>query len=103
MIIYCDLDGVLMTQDPENKADYINAKPIQANIDKLNKLYDDGHTIVIWTARGSTSQIDSTELTKSQLKDFGIKYHNLKPGKPFWDIFIDDRTFNSFEEYEKSR
>jgi hypothetical protein len=72
--------------------DYTKAKPILENIEKINNLYDEGHTIVYWTARGSRKQIDWTELTKKQLEEWGAKYHELKVNKPFYDLFIEDKS-----------
>jgi histidinol phosphatase-like enzyme len=103
MIIYCDIDGVLLTQDKDNPSLYNKARPIQKNIDKLNKMYDDGNTIVLWTARGSTSQIDHRELTKKQLEIYGVKYHTLRMDKPYYDFMIDDKCYNGFDKYEKSK
>ena len=65
------------------------------NIKKANKLYDDGNTIVYWTARGATTGIDWTDLTAQQLKKWGAKYHELKLDKPFYDLFIDDKVINT--------
>jgi len=49
------------------------------------------------TARGKSSGIDHTELTKKQLNDWGYKYHELFPmfSKPTADIFIDDKGINA--------
>jgi len=66
----------------------------------MNKLYDDGHTIVYWTARGSGSGKDWSEVTKEQFKRYSVKYHTLKFEKPIYDIFIDDKNINS-EEFFK--
>ena len=68
------------------------AIPIKENIEKVNALYDAGHTIVYWTARGSRKQIDWTNLTEQQLKDWGAKYHELRVDKPFYDLFIEDKS-----------
>ena len=56
MIIYVDIDETICIT-PESR-DYSKANPILTNIEKVNKLYDDGHTIVYWTARGSTTGED---------------------------------------------
>ena len=72
--------------------DYSKAKPIRENIEKINKLYDEGHTIVYWTARGSRKQIDWTVLTSKQLNEWGAKYHELRVYKPFYDLFIEDKS-----------
>ena len=103
MIIYCDIDGVLCTQDKDNPSIYRKAKPIEENIKKLNKLYDDGHSIILWTSRGTTSTIDWEEFTKNQLDMWGVKYHKLKMGKPYYDIIIDDKSFISVCDYEESK
>ena len=97
MIIYVDIDNTILDTDGLN---YENTKPMKDRIKKINDLYDEGHTIVYWTARGTLSGIDYYDLTKSQLDKFGVKYHELKLKKPYYDLFIDDRNVNS-EEYFK--
>ena len=63
------------------------------NIEKINKLYSDGHTIIYWTARGAVSGTDWTELTKKQLVRWGAKYHELKMNsKPHYDLLICDKS-----------
>ena len=71
----------------------IRDRPIKENIEKINKLYDEGNTIVYWTARGSRKQIDWTELTTKQLNEWGAKYHELKVNNTFYDVFIEDKAF----------
>ena len=95
MIIYIDIDNTILTQT--NDCNYREAKPIQNNIDKANALYDEGHHIVYWTARGSVSGKDWRELTESQLEKYGVKYHELKLKKPAYDVMICQRCFNSYE------
>ena len=95
MIIYVDIDNTILDTDGVN---YENTKPMKDRIQKINDLYDEGHTIVYWTARGTLSGIDYYDLTKSQLDKYGVKYHELKLKKPYYDLFIDDRNVNS-EEY----
>ena len=92
MIIYVDIDETIFKTDGMN---YEDSKPIQKNIDIINKLFDDGHEITMWTARGSGSGLDWTEVTTEQLNSFGVKYHTLKFGKPVFDLFIDDKVINS--------
>lgn len=91
--IYVDIDNTICkTVD----ANYHKAKPIYENIEKINKLYDDGNLITYYTARGSVSKIDWYELTKSQLDSWGCKYHDLSVGKkPAYDLLIDDKAINS--------
>ena len=92
MTIYVDIDEtIFMTQN----MDYENSQPFSERIQKINKLYDKGHTIVYWTARGSGSGKDWSEITREQFKRYGVKYHTLKFGKPVYDLFIDDKNINS--------
>ena len=93
MIIYVDIDETICVS-PENR-DYSLATPIKENIEKINKLYDSGDTIVYWTARGTGSGIDWRKVTEEQFREWGVKHHDLKLGKPIYDLFIDDKNINS--------
>ena len=92
MIYYVDIDHTIFNTQG---MDYENSEPIIDRIEKINKLYDEGHTIVYWTARGSGSGKDWSEVTKKQFKRYGVKHHTLKFGKPVYDLFIDDKNINS--------
>tara|TARA_B100000029_G_scaffold368330_1_gene361872 strand:- start:562 stop:870 length:309 start_codon:yes stop_codon:yes gene_type:complete len=98
MLIYVDIDETIC--DYDGVREYPLAKPIPERIDKMNSLYDEGHTIVYWTARGSVSGIDWRETTERQFAEWGVKYHDLKLMKPAYDIFICDKAVNS-EDYFK--
>jgi hypothetical protein len=93
MIIYIDIDETICNSP--DKPDYTTSTPIIANIKKANKLYEEGNTIIYWTARGTQTGIDWTDVTKKQFNDWGIKYHDLKFGKPYYDLFIDDKNINT--------
>jgi dTDP-glucose 4,6-dehydratase len=92
MIVYIDIDETIATT-PEDR-NYSLSEPIVENIKKANKYYDDGHVVIYWTARGSGSGIDWFNITKDQLDTWGVKYHELKLGKPVYDLFIDDKSMN---------
>ncbi|CAB4143456.1 hypothetical protein UFOVP447_152 [uncultured Caudovirales phage] len=96
MIYIVDIDNTICwtRRNAQGKWDYPNSKPFQYRIDKINELYDEGNTIIYWTARGSGSGIDWTELTKQQLDEWGCKYHEVKLGKPSYDVWVDDKAFN---------
>ena len=97
MIVYIDIDETIAnTPDDRN---YSNSTPIIENIAKANKFYDEGNTVVYWTARGSGTGIDWYDVTKKQLIQWGAKHHDLKLGKPVYDLFIDDKAINS-EDWE---
>ena len=87
---YCfDLDGTLCTN---TFGEYREAVPIPEAIAKVNSLYDFGHSIKIFTARGSGSGLEWRESTEQQLKSWGVRYHELILGKPEADFYIDDRA-----------
>ena len=97
MIIYVDIDETICTlgehSGTKETRDYNYAKPRPEQIDKINKLYDEGHEIVYWTARGGTTNIDWSDLTKSQLKEWGCSYTRIETQKkPHYHLFIDDKT-----------
>lgn len=96
-----DIDGTICT--PVFDGNYEDAEPIQSHIDKINKLYDEGHQIIYLTARGMGRYGDNAnlakrmfyELTKGQLNRWGCKHHKLMLGKPSGDYYIDDKGINS--------
>jgi CMP-N,N'-diacetyllegionaminic acid synthase len=84
-----DIDGCIATITPH--LDYEKAEPIRSTIDHINTLYDAGHQIVLFTARGSVSGIDWMTTTEEQMKKWGVKHHELRLGKPAADYYIDDK------------
>ena len=84
-----DIDGTICNTERGN---YFSSKPIQERIDKINKLYDEGHKIIYYTARGYKSGVNWRELTKRQLKEWGVKYHKLEIKAPYGDFYINDHS-----------
>jgi mannose-6-phosphate isomerase-like protein (cupin superfamily) len=89
--VFFDLDNTLCNTEGNN---YEKSKPIIERINYVNNLKEDGNYITIWTARGSTTGINYKDLTIKQLQEWGVKYDNLLMGKPSYDIYIDDKSFN---------
>lgn len=93
MKIFVDIDETICFYDGVDRLGYKNAIPNEKNIAKINQLYDEGHEITYWTARGSYSGIDYLELTANQLDEWGCQYHELSVGeKPNYDLLICDKT-----------
>jgi len=92
-----DIDGTIC--DKKINDDYDKCFPYLGRIELINKLYDEGNVIVFHTARGmgrhnNNPQLaiqDFYTLTEEQLKEWGVKYHQLILGKPSGDIYIDDK------------
>lgn len=94
---------------------YLSSRPIPDKIAVVNELHARGHEILIYTARGMLflakdrdAIIDELyELTKGQLREWGIKHHRLIMGKPFYDLLVDDKAmdaadFDSVESIERT-
>ena len=97
-----DLDGTLCTQ--EKSGEYHLAIPVWPMIHKLNELYDAGHEITIFTARGMNTYQDEnkaiarySEMTRDWLVDHGVKFHNFIMGKPPADVYVDDKAMTPDE------
>lgn len=91
MNVFVDIDETICFYKGERH--YPDAVPNFENIAKINKLYNEGHDITYWTARGSVTKIDWYLITKQQLDKWGCKYHHLSVGeKPAYDLLICDRT-----------
>ena len=100
-MIYCfDIDGTICSITDGN---YEKATPFTDRIKLVNKLYASGNTIIYFTARGSTTGIDWTDLTKKQLKEWGAKYHELHLGKPHYDVYVGDKALNDKAYFIKKR
>ena len=84
-----DIDGVIASLVSNN--DYTLSQPILENICIINRLYEAGHKIILFTARGSATGIDWENLTRSQMTEWNVHYHMLQFGKPAADYYIDDR------------
>ena len=92
MIYMVDIDGTICRSV---RADYTTAVPLLNRIEKINSLFDQGHEVHYWTARGGRTGKDWSDLTKQQLADWGCKYTSLKMGKPSYDVWIDDLATNA--------
>ena len=97
-IFVFDLDNTLCSHE----IDYTKASPFLDRIDIVNTLYDNDHTIIIDTARGSQTDIDWYEITKKQLDDWGVKYHKLRTGiKIYADYYIDDHGISDIDFFKQ--
>lgn len=106
MKTYCiDIDGTICNS---TFGAYGKAEPFQKRIDKINQLYDQGHKIIYFTARGMNRfNGDVTQVkeilqafTIRQLESWGCKYHELIMGKPSYDYIIDDKNIDPDEYFD---
>ena len=90
-IYVIDIDNTICKS---NKSDYINSIPYYHIINSFNKLYEHGHELHYWTARGAVSGKDWSDFTLKQMKIWGVEYNSLNMGKLHYDLWIDDKAIN---------
>lgn len=95
MVTYCfDLDETLFRTIG---TDYSNSTPIKSRMAIVRKLAEEGHTIKLYTARGTETGIDWRKITVQQLRDNDIPYVELSFGKPSADIYVDDKAVSDLD------
>ncbi len=102
-----DIDGTICTK--VNDGNYVNAKPEVFRIKIVNRLYDEGNTIILYTARGmgrhnnnsQSANDEFYELTVKQLLLWGVKYHQLFLGKPAGDIYVDEKGMRDLDFFNQ--
>ena len=93
-----DCDGVIAGK--AHGGDYANAPPLQHGIDQINKLYDMGYEITLFTARYGEREKGNIHKQYGRgyrewtdwLAEHGVKYHNAHMGKPPGMLYIDDKA-----------
>lgn len=99
-----DLDNTLVTY-PTVAKDYSTVKVIPHIARLVQYLRKAGHYIIIHTARNMVSSehnvgrvLKSVGLsTLESLQNLGIEYDEIIFGKPYGDLYIDDKSFNTFD------
>ena len=97
-----DIDGTLCEK---TDGDYTKAAPFNNRIQKVNDLYDQGNTIILFTARGMGRTEGNSQaairmffdMTLEQMTQWGVKFDRLILGKPAADFYIDDKGMKDVE------
>ena len=84
-----DIDNTICKTNGNN---YTDASPVFENIDKINRLFMEGHEIIYYTSRGGTTGFNWTAVTTRQLNKWGCMFHYLRMDKPSFDVIIDDKA-----------
>ncbi|KOP81391.1 HAD hydrolase family protein [Cytobacillus solani] len=106
MRIVIDLDGTICELKKENQT-YSDVRPKPGAIQTLFKLKEDGHEIIIYTARnmltckGNIGKVNANvgKVTLDWLKSYNIPFDEIVFGKPYGDLYIDDSALK-FESWE---
>ena len=93
-----DCDGVIA--DKSHGGQYHKSAPLQHGIDQVNKLYDLGYMIILYTARYADREHGNIHLQYERgysewinwLSEHGVKYHHAFMGKPAGALYIDDKA-----------
>jgi CMP-N-acetylneuraminic acid synthetase len=86
-----DLEGILCRFDTPKSIEPI-IEPIEKNIRRVNKLYEAGNEIVLWTSWNGDSGSNFKTQLERQLKEWGVHYHAIRYDKPCGDIFVDKKA-----------
>jgi hypothetical protein len=104
---YCfDIDGVICFTKGN---DYVNSRPNIKGIKKINELHSKGNIIIVFTARfmgrsaedANLAKKKAYNLTRNQLKKWGVNYAKLIFGKPSFDYIIDDKSIFFKKDWHK--
>ena len=95
--IIVDCDGVIAEN---NNGDYANPPPLAHGIEQVNKLYDMGYEIVLFTARYGERESGNIHMQYERgytewldwLHTHNVKYHHAFMGKPAAILYIDDKA-----------
>lgn len=100
MVIACDIDGTLTLKDggfniqtstwDQRELVYKSRKPRMKVIKYLQKRFTLGDTIIIYSSRGDQHYPS----TATWLLKYKVPYHMILLNKPFYDIFIEDKSIH---------
>ena len=93
-----DCDGVIA--DKAHGGEYAKAGPLLHGIAQVNKLYDMGYKITLYTARYGDREKGNLHKQYERgyrewtdwLAKHGVKYHHAFMGKPAGVMYIDDKA-----------
>jgi hydroxymethylpyrimidine pyrophosphatase-like HAD family hydrolase len=95
-----DIDGTLVFSESKTCGTCGKRASLPKSIDKeeverVNRMYFQGHTIIVFTSRSWNLYFETVEL----LKKIGVRYHELVMGKP-QGIIIDKDSRRSLRDFE---
>lgn len=107
MRICIDFDGVICKLRGNDET-YDELLPVDGAIEKIRKLKENGHYIIIYTARrmkthgANTGKViaDIGKVTLDWLAKYDIPYDEIYFGKPWAHIYIDDNAFR-FQNWDE--
>lgn len=96
-----DIDGTLCTIKGDDE-EYKDVQPMLAVVDKVNKMYYNGDTVILFTARGMRTYDGDVEEIEKHVRPtlekwlalHKVRYHQLIMGKPWGPNvkYVDDNN-----------
>ncbi len=97
-VICFDIDGFLTEDTGMHRGDlsgsYIYRKPRVRAKEVMNKAYESGWYVLIFTGRREQQR----RITEDWLHANGYNYHHLQMGKPYFTHVLDDRNLGASVE-----
>jgi capsule biosynthesis phosphatase len=107
MRIVVDLDGTICHLKHQDES-YSQVQPIPGAVTALRRLKEEGHEIIIYTARnmktfnGNTGKVIANigAITMDWLNKHQVPHDEIVFGKPYGDLYIDDLAlaFTNWED-----
>jgi capsule biosynthesis phosphatase len=105
-----DLDGTICyTRKPHEH--YSEVKPIPGSVETLQQLKEQGHYIIIMTARNMLTHNNNVgkviaaqaSIVTEWLNRYKIPFDELHFGKPLADFYVDDKgiRLNNWQNFQK--
>ena len=102
-----DLDGTICENKLGNQS-YADLKPLNGAVEVLKDLKEDGHYIIILTARNMKTYennigkviANQSKVVIDWLNKWEVPYDELHFGKPVADIYVDDKGYK-LENWKK--
>lgn len=103
-----DIDGTICKNIVAGGS-YTEAIPYLDRIAKINALFDAGHDITFFTARGmgrhkgdvKAVNVEFYDMTYAQLISWNVKFHRLILGKPSGDFYVDDKGISDIDFFKR--
>lgn len=86
LTVAVDIDGVLTLETAG--WDYENRSPSWSHISLVNRIWEKGHLVVLYTSR----RLEDLKITEKWLSTHGVKFDHIIFDKPKYDILIDDKA-----------
>ena len=97
LTIAIDLDGTVadckdvdFDKVDKNPQELMKARPIAGALQAVQKLHEEGNTIVFYSSRDHGSK----DVTEKWLKEHGFPFHHVELEKFVAHVYIDDRAIN---------